>query len=149
MTSFVINADAASRCRIVALENTLLAHVTRNDAKLDETRTFYHSQDFPFMPDFIHRQIHASTGDVVIATARDFYVTIANVCLETEDQCKQNQIADEESETPVFGFEFPETVTVERPTVKFTIPRHGKWFLFYDEDQIGSLDVTIARNRQV
>lgn len=100
------------------------------------------------MPKFIHQPIDASAGDVITATAYGFYVSTASMCLETISQSKQNQAANDEQENPVFGFEVPGTVTKERPSIRFTIPKDDTWCIFYDADQIRRVDVTIERPRQ-
>lgn len=100
------------------------------------------------MPKFINQLVTALQGDVIIATAQGFRVPVANVCLQTEDQCKRNQAANEQRHNPAFGFECLETVTEDNPTARFIVPRNDKWFIFHDADQIRSLDVSVQSGHQ-
>lgn len=98
------------------------------------------------MPKFINLPVNVSTGDTVVVTVNDFYVRNAAVCLETAEQCKRNQQAYENDES-FLEFECPRTATQENPTVRFTIPHNGKWFIFYDADQIGGIHVAVEPRR--
>jgi hypothetical protein len=100
------------------------------------------------MSKFINQPVTALPGDVIVVTAQGFRVQVANVCLQTEDQCKRNQAAYEQQRNPVFGFECPGTVTEDKPTMRFTVPHNDKWLIFYDADQITRIDISVHSEHQ-